>query len=650
MFESLKKMFWTSKSNDFYPVLNSAFGTEKELSKKDYLTLYTGWAYTCIDTIWDSVSDLEYKLFAGKEKVREKEHKHLNLITPALLKSIVAFLKLNWSAFVYMEKIWKSVVKLNMLRPDLVKIKQNKDWSVSHYEYSTTWWNYRFEEDEIMAFYNFDPLESYPYKTKWYSTIQAVAIQMEMDVATTKWNWNFFKNNASLGWFLKSDQSIDEWIKRRMLTAWNNNYQGVNNSHKVWILDWGLEYQPISANQREMDFVEQRKFTRDEVLAIFKVPKAIIGMWEWVNVWNVEAFEKIFAKRTIKPLATMIANILNEKLFKNLWIFEFVNVVPEDTVELRADLEAGAITINEYRSKRWFKPLKEWNILKLNEFQVWGGVSMENDKKTVKNELNIEKTLKKHTKGTDEYMQKKWEEKIARNNKYEDRYNRALQKIFNVQEEDILKSLKTTKTKKIRKPKFEVLKYLTLYHSLIWPIQKELVEKEWQLAMDELNLEAMFVVWDPKLNKYLRDNIHKFAKEIDNTTKNNILRVIEQGNDEWLWAAEITRNVTRQFTILKTSRAEKIVRTETIRAWWIASQEAWEQSEVVEWKEWWTAIDERVCKYCWNMHWKRIWLKDNFLNKWDTFHWLKLDYEDVKTAPLHTNCRCSLIPITEYSD
>jgi hypothetical protein len=52
------------------------------------------------------------------------------------------------------------------------------------------------------------------------------------------------------------------------------------------------------------------------------------------------------------------------------------------------------------------------------------------------------------------------------------------------------------------------------------------------------------------------------------------------------------------FKELKTSRLEMIVRTETIRASDYATRTAWEESNVVEGKEWFTALDERVCQHC----------------------------------------------------
>jgi len=53
-------------------------------------------------------------------------------------------------------------------------------------------------------------------------------------------------------------------------------------------------------------------------LATYRVPKAVTGMWEGVNVWNVEAFNSIFAERALTPLAQKISTAFSTTLFS--WI------------------------------------------------------------------------------------------------------------------------------------------------------------------------------------------------------------------------------------------------------------------------------------------------------------------------------------------
>lgn len=650
---------WNSEST-FYPVLNSSFAP-RQIGQTDLLQQYKWWVFPCVNVISESIMGLDYHLKSSKNSDKEINNKNLDLVNPELFRNIAWFMKLAWTCFLWWDKIWNQLV---ILRPDLVRIEQNlNSWEILYYEYNANWIVRKFSPDEIIAFHNFNPLEAYPQVTKWVSEVQAVAIQSESDNATIKWNWSYFKNNASVSNILKTDQTLWDEVKERLVDKWNNKFRWVENAHKTAVLDRGLSFESYSPSQREMDFVAQRGFTRDEILAIFKVPKAIIWMWEGVNVWNVDAFDRNFSKRTIQPLATQIANVLNQTLFLWIWYFEFTNIIPVDKEELRKDFEAWTITANEYRSAIWKAPLKEWDFLKINPILVSDQVTVLNNwKKEFSEKKFSEKTsekissiIKKNLKWSDEWKDERWNIKIKRTDKFEKRYEKELLKIFNQQEDDILNQitksfeneLKFWRKKQVGKPEWDALKYLALYQVLIWPVQNDLVKSEWEIALEEVWVWWVFQIWDETVAKFLRANINKFAKEVDKVTKNKIFDVIDEWNKEWLWAAQISANIRKNvFQPLKKTRIDSITRTEVTRASNYASQKAYIDSWVVESKEWFTSIDERVCPNCNPLHGKIIDLKKDFFKKWDTAAWwLELNYSNVSAAPLHPRCRCTIIPI-----
>ena len=476
-------------------------------------------------------------------------------------------------------------------------------------------------------------------------------MQAEMDKTANRWNWNFFKNGWSVKDILSTDQAIKEENKERLMAKWKNEYQWVNNSHKLAILDNGLKYSNISPSQKEMDFVESRRFTRDEILAIFKLPKVIIGIDENSNKASATVAENTFYRVCIRPLARQIAEKLTRDLFNNEIKFEFINIVPKDNEQLLLDLNNWAITINEYRQEIWYDEIKNWNILKVNEFQTipseW---TKKQEEKSIYSDI-IKKTLRKNTKWTEEYKQareeywqKKWERKIQRTDKYEIKYIEAVKKIFDIQLSDLSNLQKWVK--KVRKPKFNEAKYKTLWTVLLTPIMKEVLLNEWNQALTEIWLSTMFEIWNPNINKYIRDNINRVAKDVDNVTKEKIFDLIEKWNDEWLWANAIANNISSKFEDFKKNRSLAIARTEITNASTQAEIMAWDNSWVVEGKEWFTASDERVCENCWPMNWKTVWLKTDFFKKWEVAPWgLKLDYMNIDGPSLHTNCRCTLLPI-----
>ena len=189
-------------------------------------------------------------------------------------------------------------------------------------------------------------------------------------------------------------------------------------------------------------------------------------------------------------------------------------------------------------------------------------------------------------------------------------------------------------------------KYYAVYQLFLKDTIEEIVKSEWDRAMDEIEQEKAFQ-YNAEVAKKVKNMLTVTAKEVDSVTDSNLLKAIGKATNEWLSPYETKAVLEDVFKELKTTRLDKIIRTESIRYWTFAEQEAWTQSWVVKYKERWTAIDERTCETCWKLHGKKIPLNDNFFKKGDKFWNLKLDYEDIKGSPLHPNCRCDMIPCLE---
>lgn len=662
----INKIFsWKEKksfdiNNDMSAIFSSEYNTRyvKELTRSDYLALYTGWAYVAVSTIADTVASLDRELTKTKDTSQSIEHPYEYLVTYELIQGIVSYLQLNGSAYLWKVMTGNKITELQILRPDLVIFDEAVDGELLGYKYQL--WNRQvyFQKDEIIAFHNFNPLQAYPKTAKGISPMQAVALQMNMDITATRWNNTFFKNGGSIKDTLTSDNVISAENKKRYIREWRNEYQGVENAHKVAILDNWLKYNNVSPSQKEMDFVESRRFTRDEVFAIFKLPQSILGITENSNRAVAIQAEISFYRNCIMPIATMIQETLNKTVFNGVWYFYFDNVMPVDVEQLDKDFNNGAITINEYRQSRGFAKIKEGDVLKIDMEKV-SDISYEKVEKTASHGTKSSKSIVesvvndkiyskiKWTPQREEYWQKVREKKIKRTNEYEKSYIEASKIVFAEQERDALQAVKSVKG---FKEAWNSVKYVSMWLSLLSPIQKDAIYAEAQEALSLVWIETAFKPWTAMLDRYIRTNITKMAKEVDKVTKEKIFDIIDAGNNSGASVQDISKEISKTFDDFGKKRALTIARTEITRASNWATEQARKDSGVVEQKEWYTATDERVCEHCWPMNWKVIDIGKSFFDKWHTLvgvnGWqLKLDYETIKTPPLHPNCRCTLLPV-----
>jgi hypothetical protein len=47
------------------------------------------------------------------------------------------------------------------------------------------------------------------------------------------------------------------------------------------------------------------------------------------------------------------------------------------------------------------------------------------------------------------------------------------------------------------------------------------------------------------------------------------------------------------------------------------------------------------------MNGKVIWVRENYIDKWDTYRGVEYNYADINWPALHTNCRCTLLPVIQ---
>jgi len=432
----MKSLFPTTEWN-FYPLANTSYWVPW-LTRTDYIKLYTSRQYVAISTIANSIAELEKSLTRTKNDDKQIQHKHFQLLSYDLLVQIVSSLQLTWSCYLYKNMIGKTIDSLEFLRTDLVTIEENEDWSVKQYRYNSKNRSILFNKADIIDISLYSPIKTYPYTVKWVSPMQAVAIQAEMDSTANRRNRNFFKNGASAGDVFTTDKVINEESKSRFLSKWKSEFQWVNNSHKVAILDSWLTYSKVGITQKELDFVETRRFTRDEVFAIFKVPQSILWVTENSNRASALVAENTYYRICIRPLARMLEETFNKELFAWIGYFSFTNIVPADTEALLADFNAGAITLNEYRQERWFQQLKDWDTLKNSN--IFGSEPMpqvETEEQKSKFAETIHNTIMKHIKWTHQNRKARREEwsmkrqkKIQRTDRYEIKYIDKIKEMF----------------------------------------------------------------------------------------------------------------------------------------------------------------------------------------------------------------------------
>lgn len=151
------------------------------------------------------------------------------------------------------------------------------------------------------------------------------------------------------------------------------------------------------------------------------------------------------------------------------------------------------------------------------------------------------------------------------------------------------------------------------------------------------NIEMSFDAGNPRAQEWVKQQALELVEGISDTTREEIRDLIDQAFDAGNTDLDVDA-LTKEITDLinDPDRADKIARTETMRAANEGQLEAWNQAEEQglltgdEQKEWITTPDDRLCPICEPLDGVQVARDDTFEG----------DGEQLDGPPAHPRCRC----------
>lgn len=132
-----------------------------------------------------------------------------------------------------------------------------------------------------------------------YSPIAMAKNAVGMTLACEEYGASFFANGANPGGVLEHPGVLKDPSKVR--ESWNSVYRGVNNAHKIAVLEEGMKYQQIGIPPEEAQFLETRKFQINEIARLYRIPPHMVGDLDKSSFSNIEQQSMEFVKYTLDP-------------------------------------------------------------------------------------------------------------------------------------------------------------------------------------------------------------------------------------------------------------------------------------------------------------------------------------------------------------
>jgi len=342
-----------------------AFGVAGAVDHVAEMMTYSqvGWLFAVVSRIASTVAAVEWKLYRkARERVEIEAHPALSLWRDAspfltghqFIEGFQQHEELTGEAWLLVLKNRMGLpVELMALRPDRVEPIPHPTEFISGYWYKIGGQKFMLAPDEIVPILMPNPMNPY----RGAGPVQALLPELDAEHMSVLWSRAFFRNSARPGGIVEVDRTLSDPEFERMRAHWNAQHSGISNAHRVAFLE-RAKWVDVSMSQRDMQYEQLRKLTRDNILGAYGVPLSVMGITESVNRANAEAGDVMFARWVIKPRLIRIRAALNERLlpmFGEGMEFDFVDPVPEDhaalLLEATQGYSGGLLTLNEGRRR-----------------------------------------------------------------------------------------------------------------------------------------------------------------------------------------------------------------------------------------------------------------------------------------------------------
>ena len=312
-----------------------------------------------VNMIVDDVSAIKTKVgeplsINSRPNVRKKSLEKLLNVEPnpfqdidSFKRSLIMDLILDGNFFIYYDGA--HMYQLPAVNVTIVSDTKNY---VSHYTYDG---QQEFTPEEIIH------VKDNSFKTIYRGSSRLEPALRTMKIVREMRNFqdNFFKNGAVPGLVLKSENTLNERLKKKLTDEWSRKYRPGTGGKRPIILDGGLEIDQISnVSFQDLDFQNSITKCEETILKVLGVPPILLDTG---NNANLRPNHRLFYLEAIIPIVNKMNSALSKFFGYEIW---------EDTTDieaLRPELQdqasylqslvnGGIITANEARDQLGLAP------------------------------------------------------------------------------------------------------------------------------------------------------------------------------------------------------------------------------------------------------------------------------------------------------
>jgi HK97 family phage portal protein len=328
------------------------------------------WVYVAVNRIAEAAALVPLRVYRteGERRIPQEAHPAERLLAAPnpflsgfeLLEQTIGALELTGNAYWFLAgdsagrpaEIWP-------LRPDRVAVVPDERAHVRGYVYTIDGQEIPLDAVEVIHFRRWHPRSDY----YGLSALHAARIAVQSDGAMARWNRDTFgADHAVPAGIVNITEYVSDADFERLKSEWRESYGGPER-RTAFLRGGAVQWQGIGLSQQDVDFLNGRRFNREEIFHIYGMPP---GMWsENATEANAKIAERVFVERTLWPKLVRLAGKITAELLP-FWgadlVAAFDDIRPTDIGTKLAEVRTAypVLSINEIRGRFYDLPPVDW--------------------------------------------------------------------------------------------------------------------------------------------------------------------------------------------------------------------------------------------------------------------------------------------------
>lgn len=205
-----------------------------------------------------------------------------------------------------------------------------------------------------------------------YVGVSPIAIAQDvigLALATQQHGGILFRQGGQIGGVISHPGVLSKEASDRVANSWRETHAGVQNAHKVAILEEGMKFDKVAITNEEAQFLETRRFQVIDICRLYGVPPHRLGELDKATLNNIEQQNQQYVDSALRPTARSI-----EQLFDHHLLFDDERSIFECRFDFddmtRGDLKTryeayqigtlnGWLNRNEVRARENMNPIED---------------------------------------------------------------------------------------------------------------------------------------------------------------------------------------------------------------------------------------------------------------------------------------------------